>query len=200
MANKYQDKAHGRKSKGQAGSVRIIGGRLRGSKLPVLDIQGLRPSGDRVRETLFNWLAPNIEGVRILDLFAGTGALGLEAISRGAASATLIEKDPRVAKMLEASVQRLLADDAGQVQVLNCDALSMSACGERFDLIFVDPPFDAQLFGVSLSLAGSLVKPRGYVYLETPTEIDSNLSSRWRVHKQKALGEVRLQLLQLNET
>ncbi len=200
MANKYQDKARGRKSKGQTGSVRIIGGRLRGSKLPVLDRKGLRPTGDRAREVLFNWLAPSIHGMNVLDLFAGTGALGLEAISRGAGAATLVEKDPIVAAAIAQSVQRLLADDADQVRVLNSDALAMTPGGERFDLIFVDPPFDMDLFRTSLSLAEARLKPNGQVYLETPSQADLSIDRCWWVSKEKIVGDVRLQLLQLTRS
>ena len=106
---------------GAPGTVRIIGGRWRGTKLPVPDIDGLRPTSDRVRETLFNWLMPALPGSRVLDLFAGSGALGLEAVSRGAAQAVLVERDPAQAAGLRAVAERLQAGD--QVQVAQDDAV-----------------------------------------------------------------------------
>ena len=132
---------------GPAGSVRIIGGRWRGTRLPVVDADGLRPTSDRVRETLFNWLQPVLRGARVLDLFAGSGALGFEAVSRGAGSAVLVERDARLAAMLRDSLARL--DAGGQVEVAQSDALAWlrgPAPKQRFDVVFVDPPFAAALW------------------------------------------------------
>ncbi|HTA64280.1 MAG TPA: 16S rRNA (guanine(966)-N(2))-methyltransferase RsmD, partial [Xanthomonadaceae bacterium] len=138
----------------QEGSVRIIGGRWRGSKLPVADAAGLRPSADRVRETVFNWLQPRIVGARVLDLFAGTGALGLEAASRGAARVVLVEKDAVLASTLRANAERLArADAAKTVEVVCDDALRWLSRSPdaRFDLVFVDPPFAAGLWQSALA-------------------------------------------------
>jgi 16S rRNA (guanine966-N2)-methyltransferase len=123
--------------------VRIIGGAHRGRKLPVADAPGLRPTPDRVRETLFNWLGQNLSGWHCLDLFAGSGALGFEAASRGAASVVLVEQAPRVAKGLQAAAD-LLADPG--VQVVCADALAYLsrpalAAGPKLDLVFLDPPY-----------------------------------------------------------
>src|SRR5690606_9279376 len=104
------------------GQIRIIAGRWRGSKLPVAEVDGLRPTSDRVRETLFNWLMPALPGARVLDLFAGSGALGLEAISRGAASAVLVERDARLAASLQATTERLPGGEAAKV--VQADALA----------------------------------------------------------------------------
>ena len=128
-----------------AGKLRIVGGSLRGSKLAIDDAAGLRPTPDRVRETLFNWLAPTIAGARCLDLFAGTGALGIEALSRGAARVDFVERDARLAQQLRDNLVRLKQTDAG---VRNADALSLLAEPPQlaYDLVFIDPPFDAELW------------------------------------------------------
>lgn len=120
--------------------VRVIGGRHRGRNLPVADAPGLRPTPDRVRETLFNWLGQNLAGWHCLDLFAGSGALGFEAVSRGAASVTLVEQAPRVAKSLQAAAT--LLNEPG-VQVVCADALAYLArpAAEPLDLVFLDPPY-----------------------------------------------------------
>src|SRR4051794_19363664 len=128
------------------GKVRIIGGRWRGTRLPVPASPGLRPSSDRVRETLFNWLMPVLAGARVVDVFAGTGALGLEAVSRGAAHAALVERDTALARSLRETVTRLSAQKA--VEVAHGDALAWLArqAPASFDVAFVDPPFDADLW------------------------------------------------------
>jgi 16S rRNA (guanine(966)-N(2))-methyltransferase RsmD len=120
--------------------VRVIGGRHRGRNLPVADAPGLRPTPDRVRETLFNWLGQNLAGWHCLDLFAGSGALGFEAVSRGAASVTLVEQAPRVAKSLQAAAT--LLNEPG-VHVVCADALAYLArpAAEPLDLVFLDPPY-----------------------------------------------------------
>ena len=132
--------AHHR-SRHPVGEVRIIGGLWKRSKLAVPDLPGLRPTPDRVRETVFNWLGQTLAGLRVLDLYAGSGALGLEAASRGAASVLLIEQHPRCVAAIAAAAQRL---GATQVQVRAADALasaqSLARAGERFDVIFIDPP------------------------------------------------------------
>ena len=123
--------------------VRIIGGKHRGRKMPVADAPGLRPTPDRVRETLFNWLGQNLGGLRCLDLFAGSGALGFEALSRGAASVVLVEHSPRVAKALLAAAD-LLGDPALRVVCVDAQAYLLRrdlAEGEKLDLVFLDPPY-----------------------------------------------------------
>jgi 16S rRNA (guanine966-N2)-methyltransferase len=134
------------------GVVRIIGGRWRGSKLSVAEVAGLRPTADRVRETLFNWLQPKLAGARVLDLFAGTGALGLEAASRGAGTVVLIERDPALAASLRATAARLAADGPSVVEIVCNDALQWlsRAPGIQFDLVFVDPPFADALWQPAL--------------------------------------------------
>ena len=135
---------------GSAGAVRIIGGEWRGTRLPVADRDGLRPTSDRVRETLFNWLQQKIAGARVMDLFAGSGALGFEAASRGAREAFLVEQDPAVADTLRDTVTRLKA--GGRVHIVQADALAwlQAPLHGRFDLVFVDPPFGAGLWSHAL--------------------------------------------------
>jgi 16S rRNA (guanine(966)-N(2))-methyltransferase RsmD len=151
----------------QPGAVRIVGGRWRRSVLPVPAVPGLRPTPDRVRETLFNWLGQDLSGWRCVDAFAGSGALGLEAASRGAAPVWLFERDPRLVRNLQQQVQRLQAD---AVQVRQADALSAlaSLAPQSQDLVLLDPPFDGPLFEPALAQAARLVPPGGWVYLEAP--------------------------------
>jgi 16S rRNA (guanine(966)-N(2))-methyltransferase RsmD len=151
---------------GRAHEVRLIGGSWKRSKLPVADRPGLRPTPDRVRETLFNWLGQDLTGWRCLDAFAGSGALGFEAASRGAAEVVLLERDPVLAQILKASKQRLAA---AAVTVDTADALAwMARCApERFDLVLLDPPFDAGLLAPAIARAAPLVVPGGFVYLES---------------------------------
>lgn len=179
-----------------SGSVRIIGGRWRGSKLPVADLAGLRPSSDRVRETLFNWLAPQLPGAVVLDAFAGSGALGLEAVSRGAARAVLVERDPRAAAALQASASRL--DRDGQVRVVSDDVLRWlaQAAGERFDLVFLDPPFAAAAWEPALAALAPRLAADAWVYLESPTALAPAVPPGWRLHREGHTRDVRYALYQ----
>jgi 16S rRNA (guanine(966)-N(2))-methyltransferase RsmD len=152
------------------GEVRLIGGRWKRSRLPVASRPGLRPTPDRVRETLFNWLGQDLTGWRVLDAFAGSGALGFEAASRGAAEVVLIERDAGLVRALERTRQRLGAD---VIQVVCADALVWVAlCAPaRFDLVLLDPPFDAGFGEPGLMLAAPLVVPGGHLYLEAGTAL-----------------------------
>ena len=163
-------------------TIRIIGGRWRRTVLPVADKAGLRPTPDRVRETLFNWLGQDLQGWRCIDAFAGTGALGLEAASRGAAEVVLIEQDAGLLAGLRATVKRLQAEG---VQVQAGDALGGLARlpAQAWDLVFLDPPFDSALFEPALRLAVQKVPVGGWVYLEAP--------QAW---PQSALAALQLQL------
>jgi 16S rRNA (guanine966-N2)-methyltransferase len=168
--------------------VRIIGGRWRGSLLPVADVAGLRPSSDRVRETLFNWLQFELAGRRVLDLFAGTGALGLEALSRGAARALLVESDPVAARELRASCERL---GAGTAQVLQADARRWLRTAEgEFDLVFLDPPFaDGDWTGLFELLAPRLAAG-ALVYVEAARGGRPAVPADWRLQRQGQTREV----------
>jgi 16S rRNA (guanine966-N2)-methyltransferase len=175
------------------GQVRIIGGRWRGSKLPVADKPGLRPTADRVRETLFNWLQQKLPGARVLDLFAGTGALGFEAASRGAAQAVLIEREPALAANLRASVQRLHAEN---VEIVHEDALRWLARAPdiRFDIAFLDPPFDAALWQPALAALSPWLAGEAWLYLECPHDAAPVVPADWRLHREGRTREVRYAL------
>ena len=180
-----------------AREVRIIGGQWKRSKLPVTDAPGLRPTPDRVRETLFNWLGQDLSGWRCLDAFAGSGALGFEAASRGASEVTLIERERRAARHLTDTKERLKADT---VRVENADALSWmarSAAG-RFELVFIDPPFDSDAIVPALDAAVRLVVEGGYIYLEAAhaLPLDAATERGLRVHRQSRAGAVHFHLLQ----
>jgi 16S rRNA (guanine(966)-N(2))-methyltransferase RsmD len=147
--------------------VRIIGGLWKRTKLDVPDRPGLRPTPDRVRETLFNWLGQDLSGWRVVDAFAGTGALGLEAASRGAADVLLVESEGALVDALRAVVQRL---EAANVRVQRGNALSVLAGlpAQGADLVFLDPPFDADLFDKALAAAVPALAGEGFIYLEAP--------------------------------
>ena len=172
--------------------VRLIGGQWKRSKLPVLDRPGLRPTPDRVRETLFNWLGQNLSGWRVLDAFAGSGALGFEAASRGAAEVTLLECDAALVASLLASQARL---GAAALRVERAEAISwLSRCpAARFDLVLLDPPFDAGLSAPALVAAERVVAAGGFVYLESGTP-----SASWpqglQLHRTARAGAVHSQL------
>ncbi len=136
---------------GGAGQIRIIGGQWRGRKLPVPDSAGLRPTTDRVRETLFNWLAPHLQQADCLDCFAGSGALGLEALSRYAASATLLELERPVAQQLSKNLQTLQASNGNVVQTNTLSWLAQD--GHPFGIVFVDPPVSAGFAGANPATA-----------------------------------------------
>jgi 16S rRNA (guanine966-N2)-methyltransferase len=172
------------------GQVRIIGGRWRNTKLRVLDRPGLRPSSDRVRETLFNWLMPVLPGARVLDLFAGTGALGLEALSRGAAEAVLVEHDREAAAALRETLARLQGGEAGQVVQADAMAWLHAQPEASFDLAFVDPPFDANLWGGVLPALLPRLREDGWLYIEAPATDDAPPPPGWRLHREGRTREV----------
>mgnify|MGYP000873748575 CR=1 FL=1 len=174
-----------------AGQVRIIGGRWRGTKLAVPDSPGLRPSSDRVRETLFNWLMPALPGARVLDLFAGTGALGLEALSRGAAHAVLVERDPALARALGEAVARLSAPAGVRAQ----DALAwLAGDAGTYDLVFLDPPFADGLWERALAALAPRLAPGARVYVESPAGTVPQVPSGWALHREGRTREVRYAL------
>lgn len=148
--------------------VRIIGGQWKRTPLPVADRPGLRPTPDRVRETLFNWLGQDLSGWRCVDAFAGTGALGLEAASRGASDVLLVEAEGALVDQLRAIVKRL---DAQEVRVQRGNALSVLAAlpAGSVDLVFLDPPFEADLFDKALAAARPALAQQGWIYLEAPS-------------------------------
>ncbi|HEY5775065.1 MAG TPA: 16S rRNA (guanine(966)-N(2))-methyltransferase RsmD [Xanthomonadales bacterium] len=180
---------------GKNNSVRIIGGDWRGRRLTVADVPGLRPSGDRCRETLFNWLQPWVLAADCADLFAGTGALGFEAASRGAASVLMIEKHPHAQQVLRQGIEQL---QAMQVNLHSGGAMSLieDFKPESFDIVFVDPPFDSNLAGLVLERLDKTgcVRRGGFVYVESPAKKPVAPLPGWRVWRDQELGEVRMQL------
>jgi 16S rRNA (guanine966-N2)-methyltransferase len=178
--------------------VRIIGGEWRGRKLDFPDAQGLRPTPDRVRETVFNWLQGYLPGARCLDLFAGTGVLGFEAVSRGAASATLVERDRSVYHALQKNMLKL--DMADRVRIINTDALDylLAGCDQQFDIIFIDPPYGKGLADSAISLIdqADCLKPGGLMYMEHESEAGAAaIAENWRELKHKQAGQVSYYLL-----
>jgi len=156
-----------RPAKALANEVRIIGGQWKRTKLPVANMPGLRPTPDRVRETLFNWLGQDLTGWRCFDAFAGTGALGFEAASRGALDVQIVEQDLALVAQLKTIQAKL---QASTVNVQRGDGVSVlkHASPASLDLIFLDPPFEGGMFDPALQAAGRSVKPAGFVYLEAP--------------------------------
>jgi 16S rRNA (guanine966-N2)-methyltransferase len=172
--------------------VRVIGGTLRGRKLPVADRPGLRPTPDRVRETLFNWLGQDLSGWRVLDAFAGSGALGFEAASRGAAAVLLLEVDAQLVASLRASRERL---GAAVVKIERAEALrAMAGAAPRsYELVLLDPPFDAGLAAAAAAAAARIVVPGGYVYVEGPQPL-ADPPDGLSLHRSLRAGAVHAQL------
>ncbi|SEG31804.1 16S rRNA (guanine966-N2)-methyltransferase [Billgrantia desiderata] len=178
-------------SKG-GGRLRIIGGEFRRRLLPVLDSPGLRPTPDRVRETLFNWLTAATPGARVLDLFAGTGALGLEALSRGATEALFVERDARVAQALGDNLQTLGAGERGTVR--SADALELLVAGPTglgpFSLVFLDPPFRQGLATPCIErLEQGWLTTDAWIYVETETGLDIEVPESWSLHREVRAGD-----------
>ncbi len=165
------------------GQVRIIAGSLRGSKLPVPELDGLRPTSDRARETLFNWLQNDIAGAQVLDLFAGSGALGFEAASRGAEVVVLVERNPIAMTSLVETKNRLKTDN---VEVIHADALAWlpQQSGKAFNLVFLDPPFATDIWPVLWPLLTSVLANSAKLYIELPVERKPLLPNGMTVLKQ----------------
>ncbi len=178
--------------------LRIIGGEWRGRRLSFPDVEGLRPTPDRVRETLFNWLAPMIEGARCLDLYTGSGALGLEALSRGAASVVMVDSDATVLAHLHQHIATLHANGA---QTAHADALRylQHPPREGFDIVFLDPPFRRNLVAPCCELLerGGWLKPCARIYIETESDLPlSGLPHHWHITRSKKAGQVSYHLAQ----
>lgn len=173
------------------GQVRIIGGSWRGRKISFSARAGLRPTPDRIRETLFNWLQPIIAGARCLDLFAGSGALGLESLSRGAAQVTMVEREPGACRGIQTHIECFAAKGG---KVVAADALSyLRGSVHRFEIVFLDPPFESDLLGSCcehLEERGWLT-PGAYIYLEARGRQGlPPLPSTWNLLHSKQAGEV----------
>ena len=188
--------------KSSAGKLRIIGGMWRSRFLQVADLPGLRPTTDRVRETLFNWLQNDVPGAHCLDLFAGSGALSFESASRGAASVTMIENQRQAAELLSANIQDLKAEC---MQLLQCDALNWlnSAPAIQYDIVFIDPPFDSDYLSKACELLESqqYLSENACIYLEMNRKQDLPvLPENWNVVREKKAGQVSYYLVRRNFT
>ena len=176
------------------GRIRIIGGGLRNSRLDVPDLPGLRPTPERVRETLFNWLAPTIEGARCLDLCAGTGALGIEALSRGAASVQFVERDARAVQALRQNLERLKVK-AALVTAIDAQQF-LGGSSQPMDMVFLDPPFALDLWSALARQLeqGGWLSDGATIYVESPRELAPSLPSNWQLRREGQAGEVRFGL------
>ena len=177
------------------GQIRIISGRWRGRKIPVVDVEGLRPTTDRVRETLFNWLMQEVAERRVLDCFAGSGALALEALSREASFALLLEKDRQQAQQLNSLCQTLGAN----AEVQQTDALHylQQRCSHPFDLVFIDPPFRLQLAEPCCQLLEQQgwLSADAWIYLETEKELPLQaVPANWQLYREKIAGQLAYRL------
>lgn len=195
MAN--SPRARRRPGASTSGRLRIVAGKWRGRLVPVADVDGLRPTAARIRETLFNWLAPVIDGAKCLDVCAGSGALGLEALSRGASTVTFIEQSRVAAAGLRSAADGLAASGA---DVVTADAVAWlaSATPVPHDIVFVDPPYKAALLGDLCRLLDSRgwLAPDARVYVEQDRkQPPAELPQHWRVLKDKKAGNVNYQLL-----
>jgi 16S rRNA (guanine966-N2)-methyltransferase len=192
-AAKGRNQATDRPAK-SAVDLRIIAGLWRGRRWRFLAAEGVRPTPDRVRETLFNWLAPRIAGARCLDLYAGSGALGLEALSRGAGHVTFVEQQRPVAEALHAQLALWNAGNY-ELQIADAGTWLAQAAGPPFDIVFLDPPFDAGLTVMVLATlrARHLLAPGGWVYLEQPA--GAPLPDDWVLHRSGRAGAVGYHLM-----
>jgi 16S rRNA (guanine966-N2)-methyltransferase len=175
------------------GQLRIIGGQWRGHKLHFADVEGLRPTGDRVRETLFNWLAPVISGAHCLDLFAGSGALGFEALSRGATHAILVEKDSAATALLKQNGALLKTEQAQVIQAEASQWLNTFNPEKPFDVVFLDPPFAADLLQPCCDLLQrpGLLSKNSLVYIETDRHQSPPITPpTWDLFREKTSGQV----------
>jgi 16S rRNA (guanine966-N2)-methyltransferase len=181
-------------------SVRIIGGAWRGRRVHFPDMPALRPTPDRVRETLFNWLQHSLAATRCLDLFAGSGALGLEALSRGAAEVVFVEQFPAAARTLQEQLVRLGGDGKGRVMEMGA-ARFLRTPGKPFDIVFLDPPFGKNALAeyVPMLDSGNWLTPSSLVYLENERNAGlPQLPAHWEVLKSKSAGEVGYHLARIN--
>lgn len=181
------------------GCIRIISGKYRGRKLPVLLAEGLRPTTDRVKETVFNWLMPYIHNSVCLDCFAGSGGLGFEALSRGAQAVTLIELNKVAAQQLEKNKALL---QATELIVENTNTLNyLERCSQKFSLVFIDPPFRKGLIEKTINLlSNSLLENDALIYIEMESEeAIQSIPNNWQLLKEKKAGQVAYRLYQFTE-
>ncbi len=189
---------HKRSSSKGAGELRIIGGQLRGRKLAIAEVPGLRPTTDRIRETLFNWLQFEITDQRCLDLFAGSGALGFEALSRGASQVIMIEKDSQASQLLSQHAATLNEQCPGQALVQRNDAILFLAQrpDSPWDIVFIDPPFNMGLADDCIALLNQhqWLHEDSWIYLETEHNWQPSVPPHWQLHREKIAGQVAYRL------
>lgn len=186
-------------------TLRIIGGEWRSRKLAFPEIEGLRPTPDRVRETLFNWLQTSIPGSACLDLFCGSGALGFEALSRGAASATFVDQAPEVVYQIRHNLNLLKAQNGEVVSAQVLDWLESKIADQeaRYDVVFLDPPFNRKLIAPTVTLLESrgLLNNRAFIYVESEQDwIPDGIPDNWELYREKTAGQVCYRLYLRHET
>lgn len=184
--------------KHQSRTVRIIGGKWRGRKVRFPNNSVIRPTGARIRETLFNWLMFDLAGAHCLDLYAGSGALGLEALSRGAESVTFVERDTAIAKVLNTTLAEFECSEG--LVVNQAAAEFLRTTDTPYDLIFLDPPFDSAELTAAIDIIHRRKLARGFIYIETGSGKDLGLPPGWSVHRQKKAGDVSYCLVDLRDT
>lgn len=186
---------------GSRNQLRIVGGEFRSRRLHFPNAKGLRPTADRVRETLFNWLLGELKGVRVLDLFAGSGALGLEALSRGAAQATFVERSKPVAQQLQHNIGLLGLDACALVETNDASRFLKRRPAQPYDLVFLDPPFADRSLGricVQLEEGGFLATP-AWIYLEQDSSRDwPDTPGNWELHREGSAGQAAFRLMHRN--
>ena len=189
-------RSKGRRPRAGNGRLRLVAGQWRGRRLPVPDLPGLRPTPDRVRETLFNWLGPWVREARCLDLFCGTGALGLEALSRGAAHCIFVERQPRAAQGLRDNLARLEAGSRARVIEGDVAALLAGPEVQPMDLVLLDPPFHQQWLERCLPLLETgWLAAEARVYVESAVDEPlPALPAHWHLHRQRRAGQVSYRL------
>ncbi|EKO3506276.1 16S rRNA (guanine(966)-N(2))-methyltransferase RsmD [Vibrio fluvialis] len=174
-----------------SGQVRIISGLWRGRKLPVHDAEGLRPTTDRVKETLFNWLAQDIPHARCLDLFAGSGGLGFESASRQADKVTMLEMNPQAFAQLKTNIAALKASN---IEAVNTDTLAyLKQPGQAYDVVFIDPPFRQGLLQETVLLLeqNGWLAANAMIYIESEKELPlTELPESWQLYREKLAGQV----------
>ncbi|RTE86519.1 MULTISPECIES: 16S rRNA (guanine(966)-N(2))-methyltransferase RsmD [Gammaproteobacteria] len=180
-----------------AGTIRIIGGAWRGRKLPVLTAEGLRPTTDRLKETVFNWLQFELPGTHVLDAFAGTGSLGLEALSRGAASALFLEMNGVAAKQLELNLGQLKTAE-GRVEQIDTLKFLQQPAKQQFDVVFLDPPFHKSLLMPALKslIENGWLAEEAWIYVETEQQVDLKLMEGLELYREKKAGQSHARLFQ----
>jgi len=198
MAKQKKQRVIQSKNSSAVGSIRIIAGIHRGRKLPVLMSEGLRPTTDRIKETVFNWLMPYLHGSRCLDCFAGAGSLGFEALSRGAAQLTFIELDKKAAQQLSSNKVMLKAENV-TIEQTNILRYLENTTATPLDIVFIDPPFRKGLVEQTASLlTQGWLAPQALIYIEMESELSNiDLPLQWQLLKEKVSGQVAYRLYQL---